>query len=137
VVAAVTKVIASPTAPLNTTVPALCCAKVQPCGYITDHDELPGDAKVWKDKVEVYWRSAVIQPAWLEPFTSHHPPPDEVWETIGRDTPCATTPTTDADAAGAVRKFTPRGAITVTDVGAGVALADGCGAGRETAGVGL
>lgn len=47
------------------------------------------------------------------------------------------TPTTDADADGALRKLTPSGAITVTAVGAALELGVGLGVRCEGEGVGL
>ena len=54
VVEATTKVMVSPARSVKTTVPALCCANVQPGGYITDHATGAADEKVWKAWVDVY-----------------------------------------------------------------------------------
>ena len=62
------------------------------------------------------------------PLTYHQPPPAEVPETMGRVTPWEISWITRAVVLGAVRKFTPSGAMTVTEVGGGDA--DGVGDGR-------
>ena len=70
----------------------------------------------------------VTQPVAVLPLTSHQPPPEEVSETMGRVTPWEITWITGAVVLGAVRKLTPSGAMTVTEVGEGDA--DGVGDGR-------
>ena len=71
----------------------------------------------------------VTQPLAVLPLTSHQPPPAEVSETMGNVTPWAITWMTGAVVLGAVRKFTPSGAITVNEVGWGdvVGVGDGLG----------
>ena len=73
----------------------------------------------------------VTHPVAVLPLPSHQPPPADVSETMGRVTPWEITWITGAVVLGAVRKFTPSGAMTVSEVGGGEVL--GLGDGRGVA----